>query len=379
MRYFFILFFLFASSFFIFAEGGSITTSICGINPTSKCPISLKKFDLEIKDFLCAPDCAFSLQDLADVIDPHLQRAKTCTNGGMYNTTSQSCSCPYGYTGDSCETYLGVCMDKECFNGGKCDIIDGTCHCTKGYAGGSCERKVFCPTANFDWTENGCKCKPNFIGTNCDTCDPNLICLPDISESTDTKFILGRVSDTKVSQFLLSAPSTPSTKDLKPFKPSPLEHKCVCSVISSSKRVAPIKASSKESTHRLLENIVSNRLFTDDEGDDFDSHIDYEYPTVFLHHLYEHHHHDIPDDCDDDSATWVIVLLVLLLLLIPLSFWWCCSPNGYMHRYSMSQTSRTSELPSTTPITSHITKVGSSSHSSRKKSRTPPVLNLTKV
>jgi hypothetical protein len=354
-------------------DGGSLMNSICGINPGNTCPVSIKKFDLDVKDFICSPACEFSLQDLADIIDPHIQRAKTCINGGHYNSSSQQCDCVYGYVGDSCEVYLGVCVDVSCLNDGKCDVSDGTCHCTKGYTGSNCERKVACPNSNFEWSDGGCRCKPNFVGSNCESCDPTLMCLPDISsEAKSGSFVLSKISDTRVSQFILSAPSTPLTKDLKPFRPAVDENGCGCS--TNPNTIAPvtnkkiIRAKKPSSTHRLLENIVSNRLLNDDDDFDDSTDIDCEYPAIFLHHLHEHHHRSLNDD-DDDSWWGVGVFLILSSIILLIIIVYCCYAPYFKTHTSSSKPDKSLLISSST--SSRISN-NKHKHSSKKKSESIP-------
>ena len=58
---------------------------------------------------------------------------------------SYACSCPQGYTGERCETYIGACTDFTCANGGTCIPglgDDVSCDCPATWAGEFCEVDV---------------------------------------------------------------------------------------------------------------------------------------------------------------------------------------------------------------------------------------------
>jgi len=57
------------------------------------------------------------------------------------------CTCPAGYTGRSCQTYINppnmACSSNPCFHGGSCTVYPGTtfyyCSCPNGYSGAQCQ------------------------------------------------------------------------------------------------------------------------------------------------------------------------------------------------------------------------------------------------
>ncbi|XP_071953093.1 uncharacterized protein [Antedon mediterranea] len=79
--------------------------------------------------------------------DPCNDDSNPCQNSGLCN--SEGCNfwgkCPACYTGDSCEYYINPCEDVNC-NGGQCVVISNISQCTYectncpyGYTGNNCE------------------------------------------------------------------------------------------------------------------------------------------------------------------------------------------------------------------------------------------------
>lgn len=125
---------------------------------------------------------------------PPIMPACPCQNGGTCNTSSNTCTCPSGYSGNSCQT-LTDCfvviarvyetnrtLINPCLNGGTCATDTGKCQCTALYTGPSCETS-FSPCSNFSPCKNGasctdtlatssgysCACATGYSGVNCTT------------------------------------------------------------------------------------------------------------------------------------------------------------------------------------------------------------------
>lgn len=65
-----------------------------------------------------------------------------CMNDG--ECVNGVCECPEGFTGLNCETNL-ACQGLTCDNGGTCNTTTATCDCLPGYSGDFCEN-VLTPT-----------------------------------------------------------------------------------------------------------------------------------------------------------------------------------------------------------------------------------------
>jgi EGF-like domain/Human growth factor-like EGF len=82
------------------------------------------------------PDGASGCVEIDDC-DPN-----PCANGGTCTDGSQSyaCSCPQGFTGDTCETDVDDCAGMPCVNGACTDEVDGySCSCDDGFFGDNCD------------------------------------------------------------------------------------------------------------------------------------------------------------------------------------------------------------------------------------------------
>ncbi|XP_031559044.1 delta-like protein C, partial [Actinia tenebrosa] len=78
----------------------------------------------------------------------------TCNNG---NNGTYTCSCPFGYTGQECQTYMS-CSSSPCRNGGTCfngNNSTYTCSCPSGYTGQQCQTYMPC---NSNPCRNGGTC-----------------------------------------------------------------------------------------------------------------------------------------------------------------------------------------------------------------------------
>jgi hypothetical protein len=114
--------------------------------------------------------------------------ANPCQNGGVCSDTEPgySCSCPEGFSGDSCETNIDECDPNPCQNGGDCNdgVASYSCDCVDGFSGDNCETDIDdCADAE---CVNG-SCVDGVAAYSC-TCDPGWsgeLCDVDVDECTD--------------------------------------------------------------------------------------------------------------------------------------------------------------------------------------------------
>jgi hypothetical protein len=76
----------------------------------------------------------------------------TCLNDGSCSLVNGTgvCKCILGYTGDTCNSYLGCLAGAQlsCLNGGLCNSNNGSCQCPPGYTGSTCSIQInFCNSA----------------------------------------------------------------------------------------------------------------------------------------------------------------------------------------------------------------------------------------
>ncbi|CAD5215095.1 unnamed protein product [Bursaphelenchus xylophilus] len=103
-----------------------------------------------------------------------------CKNNGTcgWNGNGSLCDCPWGYSGDSCETKEG-CADTPCLNGGTCfniNITDYECGCLSLYNNTDCDYYDPCNASpckhgeciNTADGEFYCNCTTGYNGTYCD-------------------------------------------------------------------------------------------------------------------------------------------------------------------------------------------------------------------
>lgn len=108
-----------------------------------------------------------------------------CMNSGTCSSSSNgfSCSCPPDYTGAMCETLVDPCDNTPCLNGGTCmrmSRTEFTCTCLEGYDGTTCLDINECaaipnPCLNGGTCQNTmgsyvCMCQGNWGGINCGSC-----------------------------------------------------------------------------------------------------------------------------------------------------------------------------------------------------------------
>ncbi|XP_078600673.1 protocadherin Fat 4-like [Branchiostoma floridae x Branchiostoma japonicum] len=108
-----------------------------------------------------------------------------------------TCSCPTGYTGDSCEIEINECDATPCLNGGTCtdEIGTFTCECPPGYHGDRCQNDFDecssnpcrnggqCLQGLNDYT---CSCAQGFTGKNCEIDVDYCISQPCLNNGTCT-------------------------------------------------------------------------------------------------------------------------------------------------------------------------------------------------
>ena len=97
----------------------------------------------------------------ADVCSPN-----PCLNGGFcaYTALNYTCSCPFNYLGQNCETRC------PCQNNGTCIGQTTNCSCRAGYVGSNCETK--CPCQNGGrcvGQTTKCNCPADYTGPRCET------------------------------------------------------------------------------------------------------------------------------------------------------------------------------------------------------------------
>eukprot|EP00058_Branchiostoma_floridae_P002319 XP_002587807.1 hypothetical protein BRAFLDRAFT_92256 [Branchiostoma floridae] len=108
-----------------------------------------------------------------------------------------TCSCPTGYTGESCEIEINECDATPCLNGGTCtdEIGTFTCECPPGYHGDRCQNDFDecssnpcrnggqCLQGLNDYT---CSCAQGFTGKNCEIDVDYCISQPCLNNGTCT-------------------------------------------------------------------------------------------------------------------------------------------------------------------------------------------------
>ncbi len=335
---------------------------ICNIDVDLTCPVSVRKSNE------CRPDCDLTLADVSRMLKPHIKETLQCLNGGFYEAEVNICRCANGFSGATCDTYLGVCATKECFNGGHCDNKDGTCVCLGGFTGQTCEQRTFCPSANFVWSETGCTCKAGYAGKTCEICDPDILCLPELSSESSYKYRTVKISDAKVAKFLLSSPATPKTKTLKPFKPTPDSNQCACNPIHSEQANSANRQSKKDKSFQLIEGIVSRHSESHHGNDE----PDLQYASIYLHHLIEHHHLS-----HDDVTPWYITISVIFFVLLSVvTCVSCISPRGFLRQAFFNSSNSYSLLPGGNYSSSPQSP--SKNSKSPKKTKTPKSMNSSK-
>ncbi|KAJ8041493.1 Hyalin [Holothuria leucospilota] len=146
-------------------------------------------FPLGGTNFFCSCPAGYSgdtceVDDTPDPCDP-----SPCFNDGTcfpLGGTNFFCSCPAGYSGDTCEVddTPDPCDPSPCLNDGTCFSLGGTnffCSCPAGYSGDTCE-VVLDPCSLQPCINNGtcvpngpveffCICTFQFIGDTCDILD----------------------------------------------------------------------------------------------------------------------------------------------------------------------------------------------------------------
>ncbi|KAL9959813.1 hypothetical protein ACROYT_G033169 [Oculina patagonica] len=106
-----------------------------------------------------------------------------CLNGGVCNLQGDgfTCTCAVGYTGDTCESMLSLCVPNPCQNRGTCTPgASGstfTCECGPGFTSPNCEDDVNecdsepCQNEGQCVNTHGgyhCVCPQGSLGTNCE-------------------------------------------------------------------------------------------------------------------------------------------------------------------------------------------------------------------
>ncbi|XP_069117015.1 uncharacterized protein [Argopecten irradians] len=114
---------------------------------------------------------------IADAVHPC--DSGPCNNYGTCSLDRDTfkCSCPAGFTGNTCESDIDECASQPCANGGTCwDRVAGfVCFCPRDFTGNQCQDRDNCainPCRNFGTcitspTGYSCQCVRGYSGTNC--------------------------------------------------------------------------------------------------------------------------------------------------------------------------------------------------------------------
>ncbi|CAF1652161.1 unnamed protein product, partial [Adineta ricciae] len=114
------------------APGGSGNDILIDDITLRGCSADLAQYDRLIVSAVTALHASILLMScLGDV-----SCATPCQNGGKC-TAKDTCTCPAGFSGATCENAQPIC-NPSCQNNGKC-VAKNTCKCPDGYSGATCE------------------------------------------------------------------------------------------------------------------------------------------------------------------------------------------------------------------------------------------------
>ena len=112
------------------------------ISYACQCPFGYTGNNCETNIDECASILCENDSPCSETLDPD-SGTTPCKNGGtcVDGIGSFTCQCPPGYTGKSCESITSICASDPCFNGGICnEYIDYYwCGCQDYFYGLNCE------------------------------------------------------------------------------------------------------------------------------------------------------------------------------------------------------------------------------------------------
>lgn len=125
---------------------------------------------------LTTPEMSYKCHCTANYTGEHCESRlceHKCHNGGTCIPSTQSCICPPGYMGDTCQQ----CASLKCQNDGICVNKTNSleCECPKFYTGNYCENSQctnFCENGECIISDSGpkCICYIGYVGKKCENC-----------------------------------------------------------------------------------------------------------------------------------------------------------------------------------------------------------------